>query len=252
MRGSPGTRRDKLTVRLRSRRPDRASATTAEDADHDGDHEGHRDGDRRPHVHRVGGVGAGERAVETGEDEHGVAREVDRPPRRAGQAFHRQRCRLHRDQAPQGEHSEGHLPRLPAARERDENVGETEVDEVVGDEGADVDRDEPDGEPGQPAVQIEQPGRAAVLREQARGEHDAPHDRRRQEQPRRDAGTTSDVPPHLRVHEPTFCSTGTAPMARRSIVAVVSPADVVATPLTPWASRYSTAPSEPHSSAAVA
>ncbi len=187
-----------------------------------------RGGDRRADVQRVRCVRAGERAVQAGEQERGVARQVDRAPRRSGQMPHRERGALDRDESPEREHADRHLPRLPVAGERHEHVDEVEVDVVVRDEGPDVHDDERDREARERPVQVEQPGRPAMPGEQTAREEDTPHDRRREEQPRRHPGCPRQEPPELRIHPPTPART-----APRAGVVVVTPSSVVAIPFTP-------------------
>ena len=145
-------------------------------------------------------------------------------PERAGEAPHGERRELDGEKSPRGDDAEGDGAGLPFGGVRDGEVGEAEVGVVVGDEGGEVGADEGDGEPAEPAVQVEQPGGAAPAAERVRRQDDSPDHRGGEHQPGDDARGAGDVPPQLRVHDRHAWSTGTATW--RSSVVITAPSRV--------------------------
>ena len=184
-----------------------------------------------------GPVAAGEGRMEAGEQEDGVTGEVDRPPDLAWQPPHGQRRRFDGDEQPHGDDAQCHGEGLPGRRERNREVDQVELHVAVGHERDQMDHDERHGEPAQPPMQIQQPGRTAGLGERLRRQHDAPDHRGRQHQPRHDARGAGEEPPELRIHRRDPSGTNASVSRSRSEVASTSPVVVTATPESSLASR---------------
>jgi len=78
-------------------------------------------------------------------------------PEAPGHAPHRERCQLYREQHVEGDDSPRDRARLPAGRERDEEVRDAEAGIAVRDETGEVDADERQREPPEETVDVEQP-----------------------------------------------------------------------------------------------
>src|SRR5581483_2453272 len=101
---------------------------------------------------------------------------------------------------PEGDDPPGHRGGAIAGGERDEHLGPTERDVVVGDERHDVQADEADGQPGEEAVQVEQPWPPRSRTERLRAEREAAQHRTERSRPRNEPRRPGDVPPQLVAH----------------------------------------------------
>ncbi len=155
------------------------------------------DGDCRD---EVGGVGSGGHEVKGRDPEQTEAGEVDRLPPASGHAAHQQGGDLHADQEVQRYHAERDRPRLPCGREGNEDISETEVRVVVGDQAPDVQCREDDGSSSEEAMQVGEPRRGRAAAGQPRAEEQAPDDGRSEQPPRDEPSGPREEPPQLRVH----------------------------------------------------
>jgi hypothetical protein len=184
-------------------------ASVGEDADDGEEHDRAEGEDGCESQEWVGGVGSGEKHVEGGEPEQGVAGEVDVAPEAAGESAHEDGGGFDGGEEVEGDDAQGDRSRSPGCGVGDEEVGGPEVEVVVGDEPGEMQAGEGDAERAEEAVQVERPSGGAAAGEPG-AEEQPGENGGRDERPCNEAAGTGDVPPSLGVHRRVARSWGLA------------------------------------------
>src|ERR1019366_9620594 len=127
---------------------------------------------------------------------------------------------------------------MPRAGERDEQLAQPEVHVPVEEDAEHVHAEEYEGQAAEVAVQVEEPGRAGPLPEDAAGEREAPQHRRGEQRPAEQAAGAGHVPPELvhAVNPVDVCGAG-APSVKDHKARLVSTAPSSSTRRPPTSAR---------------